>query len=184
MLEAALSTILEQAISKELRTQLMYVPISERNAHQGYHDFGRLLQNLENNRRSYGAALVPSYAHALARTKETQDLAQSIQSPNRQPPSCQMPIDDPMDLSSSCRQNRKEQGLCFRYGSAKHLVANCPQPDNRIVQTRPMIRNGTPESSRRSSLERRRSSERRRSPGRRQTHSRRYSESENGTSLD
>jgi hypothetical protein len=156
--EAALPTILEQAISKELRNQLMYVSASERDALQDYRNLAQLLQDLENSRLSYGGFSAPVRRTYASTVTPRPAHEKPIQPQSVVPARHQSPAPgEPMDLSSSRRgyrrpssrgeANRKEQGLCFRCGSAEHLVARCPLPDNRLVRTRPMVRNSSPDSS-------------------------------------
>lgn len=177
MSEDSLSTLLEQAISKELKSQLMNVSPPSRK----FHEYAAFLQDLENRRRYFDNSPMPRTYPAAAAS------ATATTTPTRNPP----PIGDPMDLSSSRRYqprpaskegNRKEQGLCYRCGSANHLVAHCPHPDTRTVRTRPMVQQ--PEPSR--TLSRENSPRRSQSP-RRLTYRRRSSASgsqENGVGLN
>ena len=106
-----------------------------------------MLQDLENDRQTYNPILPASRTYATAAT--TQERPAWKRDPATTPITApvitrQPPAGDPIDLSSSRRYTarpnsrggtRREQGLCYCCGSAKHLVARCPQPDTRILRT-------------------------------------------------
>lgn len=148
MPEETLSTLLEQAISRELRSMLMHNQPPSRE----YHQFAGFLQDLENRRRQYAAnppPVIKTYA-ATARP------VQRPQSPRHTSPAVPKPVEqswrsatpgeepaktyhhEPMDLSASRRPvqktlgpSRYETGACFRCGSLEHQIKDCPHPDNR-----------------------------------------------------
>lgn len=146
MPEAALPTLLEQAINRELRSMLLHHQPPEGD----YHQLATFLQNLETRRMQYDTAS-HTYVRATRSTYPTSPIqpARSQQgkftpkTPNvsttqlRQP--TLGPHPEPMDLSTSRRASslgltRREKGECFRCGSKDHLVRNCPHPDNRPTQ--------------------------------------------------
>jgi hypothetical protein len=130
MAEETLPTLLEQAISRELRSMLLHHDPPNRN----YHQYAAFLQDLENRRRRFDQPApaptkiinAPNYTAAAAPRR-----AVTSQSPPLAPPT---PGADPMDLSAQYRyrsESRKERGECFRCGSKAHRVAACPEPDTR-----------------------------------------------------
>jgi hypothetical protein len=130
MSEDSLPTLLEQAISRELRGMLLHHDPPSREFHQ----YAAFLQELENRRnRFYQAAPVPT-----ARTNHTRAAAQATPEAPRQGGS-PYPVrsqnqGDPMDLSVQRipqPNGRRERGECFRCGSKNHRVALCPEPDTR-----------------------------------------------------
>lgn len=148
MPEETLSTLLEQAISRELRSMLMHNQPPSRE----YHQFSRFLQDLENRRRQY-TTNQPPVAKTYATTAKP---VQRPQSPYGPSPTAVKPVDqpwrstsqksgpapaqqhDPMDLSSTRRPvgrgyspSRRETGACFRCGSLEHQIRGCPYPDTR-----------------------------------------------------
>lgn len=148
MPEETLSTLLEQAISRELRGMLMHNQPPSRE----YHQFAGFLQDLENRRRQYAGNPSPRtkpYATAAR-------PAQRSQSPHITSPAALKPVEqpwrpaipkeesaqahyyEPMDLSASRRSttralgpSRYETGACFRCGSMEHQIKDCPYPDTR-----------------------------------------------------
>jgi hypothetical protein len=135
MAEDSLPTLLEQAISRELRGMLLHHDPPSREFHQ----YAAFLQELENRRnRFYQAApaltsRIPAPAsHTQATpprtTSEPPTRSASPFSPRNQNQA------DPMDLSAqrTPRLNgRRERGECYRCGSKDHRVALCPEPDTR-----------------------------------------------------
>ena len=124
-----LATILEAAISQELRGMLMHSPPPSRELHA----FAGHLQDLENRRRQYyqqpslpapqtsrpasprAAPMLPSYASTAAH---------------------RIPSGDPMDLSTHRRRSDKDLGTCYRCHKSGHLVRDCPEPDKRPLYVR------------------------------------------------
>ena len=117
-------TILEAALSHELKGQLTSVDAPDHNVHE----FAAFLQKLENKRRYYNDltdSRKPRY-----NPRQTNYANNSGQSKNTNQTNS-----DPMDLSTARRQQpkftpqgRRERGECYRCGSSKHLVAACPEP--------------------------------------------------------
>jgi hypothetical protein len=148
MPEETLSTLLEQAISRELRSMLMHNQPPSRE----YHQFARFLQELENRRRQY-TTNQPPVIKTYAVTARPAQRPQSPQSPGpvaakstEQPwrPTVQRNEHtsaqqyDPMDLGTTRRPmrrgyspSRRETGACFRCGSLEHRIRDCPYPDTR-----------------------------------------------------
>jgi hypothetical protein len=130
MSEDALSTLLEQAISRELRNMLMHHEPPSRN----YLQFANFLQDLENRRRQYGtlpAPTVRTYAQISQQQNNSKtDLqGQTFQRKEEKTATVTPVYPDPMDLSYARRsQGRKERGECFRCGATNHKVAECPKP--------------------------------------------------------
>jgi hypothetical protein len=136
-------TLLESALSRELKTQLTSVDAPDHDIHK----FAEFLQKLENKRRYYNdltdtrpvrpTSTVANTHSAPARipivTTTAQRAAPALADPNA------------MDLSAARRpqpgyqpSGRKERGECYRCGSAQHRVANCtiPPPAMRPTQIR------------------------------------------------
>jgi hypothetical protein len=152
MSEDALPTLLEQAISKELRQMLMHSP----SPNQEYTLFAEHLQNLENRMRHYNHDSRPPAMKSYTSAAKGQDNRPMT------PPQPGNPVNrdsrnaypDTMDLSRQQRSpgrtgaNRKERGECYRCGSSSHLVRHCPHPDTRPTQIRnqrsPSPRNRSP----------------------------------------
>jgi len=132
MPEDALPTILEQAISRELRGMLMHHDPPNRS----YLQFATFLQDLENRRRQYGTPPTPvikSYAQA-SKDSGPKAIAQPTPTSQKRDETTSTSRPDPMDLSSQrafTPSGRKERGECFRCGSKSHRVAQCPEPDTR-----------------------------------------------------
>lgn len=131
MAEDSLPTLLEQAISRELRSMLLHHDPPSREFHQ----YAAFLQGLENRRnRFYQTAPTPT-----TRTNHTQaTFPQAAPEPPRRSgspyPTRSQNQGDPMDLSAqrTPRPNgRRERGECYRCGSKDHRVALCPEPDTR-----------------------------------------------------
>lgn len=142
MAEDALSTLLEQAINRELRSMLMHNEPPSRE----YHQFASFLQDLENRRRHYenatpSAPVTRTYAAATrpsTRAASPRPALPAYTSAARA--ATPVPARDPdiMDTSGTRRivsprpgTTRKDRGECFRCGSADHQVRDCPHPDQR-----------------------------------------------------
>jgi hypothetical protein len=148
MSQDALPTLLEQAISRELRSMLVHNEPPSRD----YHRFANFLQDLENRRRHYECVSTPA---PVPRTYAT--VTHPAPVPVRAPPipasqrvvvTGSVPVPripavggtdpDAMDTSglrhrrlSRSGTTRKERGECFRCGATDHLVRDCPHPDQR-----------------------------------------------------
>lgn len=132
-------TLLEAALSRELKNQLTSVDAPDHNIHQ----FAAFLQKLENKRRYYGNL---SESRSLRTANHTQNAR--YLTPNTpvtatvQTKVSTTPDPDAMDLSTTRHSpkpsGRKERGECYRCGSSNHRVAACPQPPpaNHPVQIR------------------------------------------------
>ena len=146
--EESLPTLLENAVSKELRSMLLHNPPQS----YQYHDLARHLQDLENRRRYYDSIVTPPHSRNLG-TGHRQSPVQTISTPATRPIKQEITISpDAMDLSrhqrpSSRGRNRKERRECYRCGSGEHFVAQCPEPDNRtfrLVTARSVSRSVSP----------------------------------------
>jgi hypothetical protein len=149
MPDAALPTMLEQAINRELKGMLLHHdPPSG-----SYHDLARFLQNLENRRTQYEsnqptvprtfATAIKSNAPAALKPTEPVLWRRPVDRTTTPPPM----NPDAMDLSTSRRfsparqgYSRQERRECFRCGSKDHFVRNCPHPDTRPVTAHQMTR--------------------------------------------
>jgi hypothetical protein len=142
MTEDALSTLLEQAINRELRSMLMHNEPPSRE----YHQFASFLQDLENRRRHYenAAPSIPAtrtYAAAVRPSNlvpSSRSGAPTYTSATRAADPVPVRDADVMDTSATRRlvlsqrgTTRRDRGECFRCGSTDHLVRDCPHPDQR-----------------------------------------------------
>lgn len=148
MPETALPTLLEQAISRELKGMLLHhePPSWE------YHSLANFLQSLDSRLREYNSKALNATQTYTSISKSTQrpqsprtsspatiKTANQFWHPSTQksePAPVQQP--DPMDLSTTRRlvsrgfnSSRRETGACFRCGSMEHYLRNCPHPDTR-----------------------------------------------------
>jgi hypothetical protein len=146
MYEDGLPTLLEQAINRELREMLMHSEPPSRE----YHQFADHLQNLENRRRHYAHATLPTTTRTVTSGIPAKPVPRTL--PNPIPPKpasnstlanpagpvpipgsqASTPAGEPMDLSAARRLNRRENGLCYRCGAIDHHVRSCPLPDRRL----------------------------------------------------
>jgi hypothetical protein len=150
MLEDSLPTILEHALSKELKLMLLHnVPPTRE-----IHSFAAFLQELENRRKQYegSTTMAPRiYANAAKSHQETpapvRTQAARPQSPPRASSGARITeaSGDAMDLSRG-RSTRHERKECYRCGSEKHFIRDCPQPDNRSIRSRPVYENASSRS--------------------------------------
>lgn len=139
MSEEALPTLLEQAVSRELRGMLIHSPPPS----YKYHALAAFLQDLENRRRRFATDPQPAPRRANAPLKEYSSASRR-KSPSprrgRSPPENRQPAGDPMDLSNQRRYNRpnprRDNNQCFRCGSSTHYLRNCPEPDTRPANFR------------------------------------------------
>ena len=140
--EESLPTLLENAVSRELREMLLHNPPLSHD----YHPLARHLQDLENRRRYYQSSIAgaPGKTPAAASRYAPRGPVTTATAPAPGTPTTATA--EPMDLSRHRRPdrvspNRKERRECFRCGSAEHFVAQCPHPDNRNFR---VTRNRTP----------------------------------------
>lgn len=127
MTHESLSTLLEQAVSKELRSMLVHSPPPTRD----YPALCAFLQELDNRRQYYDQPppVTRSYAttvsHKAPVAKETTTTRREY-----------VPQGEPMDLSTQYRfrrdsQSDKATGNCFRCHKPGHRIRECPLPDTR-----------------------------------------------------
>lgn len=139
MAEDGLATLLEHVINQKLKNMLLHhEPFAG-----SYIDLVLFLQKLENCRIQY--ARIRPWRPTSTKNLKNRSLADFSKSLLRkaspdifrnQPTS---PDLKPMDLSLSCRRSFSprgsiccDRGKCFRCGSNKHLIRDCPESDNRI----------------------------------------------------
>jgi hypothetical protein len=137
MNDESLATLLEQAVSKEIKGMLVHSPPPSRQ----YLALASHLQDLENRTRYYNptilAAPARSYA-AIATTEPYSGVRQSTK-PVQDPVSpTSSSGGEPMDLGIQRRYrvSDKESGNCFRCHKPGHHIRECPHPDNRIKPSR------------------------------------------------
>jgi hypothetical protein len=148
--EEALPTLLEEAVNRELKGMLLHHEPPSRE----YHAFAKFLQDLDNRRKQYETftTVTPkTYANATRTRQETpvpvRTQTTRPQSPPRIPGAVRIAevSGDPMDLSRG-RSTRHERKECYRCGSEKHFVRDCPQPNNRPVRSRPVYEDASSRS--------------------------------------
>lgn len=115
MNDDALTTILEQAVSKEVKELL----INNNPLSCQYLELAKHIQTLENRRQYYSS--VPA-------------LPQTFTTPAAKPvtvPTATRPAGEPMDLSTQRLHTPtdKETGNCFRCHKSGHQVKDCRYPD-------------------------------------------------------
>lgn len=133
MTDESLSTLLEQAVSREIKGMLVHSPPPS----QQYLALAAHLQDLENRRRHYSQPPLPvqgrSYMAATTAPRfETYRKAGSTTSDTARE-------GDPMDLGTQRRYSPsdKETGNCFRCHQTGHHIRDCPRPDTRTRSTKP-----------------------------------------------
>jgi hypothetical protein len=147
MSEDALPTMLEQAISDELREMLLHhdLPVGS------FTEQAAFLQELDNRLRNHRPSAnrfgrrrttnQPSFdLPATKRVSRSPPQGRPASPPRgRQPSPRPAPAGDPMDLSRQKHApgwNRYTERKCYRCGSSSHFVQNCPQPDTRPIAIR------------------------------------------------
>jgi Domain of unknown function (DUF4939) len=131
MPEDALTPLLFQGISRELQDMLLHSPAPAREFHQ----YANHLQTLDNRYRQHQqqmSRIRPADQTPAPRLKRSPSPRRG-----RSPPSLAITPGDRMDLSNQRRApgpNRKVDNLCYRCGSNRHYVRDCPKPDTRNIQ--------------------------------------------------
>ncbi|KAI7137118.1 hypothetical protein KC316_g16709, partial [Hortaea werneckii] len=122
MTEESLATLLEQAVSAEIKQMLVHSPPPSRR----YLLLATHLQDLENRRRYYNQPAPPTNPKATpVAAPPRKDSYSAIVKESA--------TGEPMDLSVSRKYARpdKETGACFRCHKTGHRVRDCPLPDQR-----------------------------------------------------
>jgi hypothetical protein len=126
MNDESLATLLEQAISNELRGMLLHNPPPNRR----YLDLAAHLQELENRRRYYQQPVPTARTYATA-SKERQ---LTNDAPTRTPAvreSTYERVTTPMDTSNVRPKTDKERGACYLCHQTGHLARDCSLPNPR-----------------------------------------------------
>jgi hypothetical protein len=126
MNDESLSTLLEQAISTELRGMLLHNPPPTRR----YLDFAMHLQELENRRRYY-QQVTPTRNHSTvaAQIPNPRDDTSTRNPIRREAPYER--VTTPMDTSNVRLKTDKERGACYLCHQTGHLARNCSLPNPR-----------------------------------------------------
>lgn len=122
----ALSTILDNAISRELRGMLMHNPPSSRDLNH----FAKHLQDLENRRRQYATPT----SFASTQSPRVPSISRNqMSTPQNATPRTER-ISDPMDTSNIRSKTDKERGACYLCHQTGHLARDCSLPNPRYQQ--------------------------------------------------
>jgi hypothetical protein len=126
MNDESLATLLEQAISNELRGMLLHNPPPTRR----YLDFAIHLQELENRRRYYQQAIpTRSYSTTAAQISNPRNDTPTRPLVQREAPNER--VTTPMDTSNVRPKTDKERGACYLCHQTGHLARNCSLPNPR-----------------------------------------------------
>lgn len=148
MPEESLSTLLEEAISRELKGMLLHHEPPSRE----YHSLAKFLQGLENRLHQYESTppTPKTYAAATKPRPAPTTFPLAVPAPvvPAVPATTVVPKSrdpDAMDLGYQRRHpaqptSRRDRGECFRCGSSAHLVRDCPMPDTRGIRTMGPVR--------------------------------------------
>ena len=148
MPEESLSTLLEEAISRELKGMLLHHEPPSRD----YRPLAKFLQGLENRLHQYESAPPAPKTYATVTKPRPALAALSPVAPTPIVPAVipgpaptRPPAPDAMDLRRLRRRpskttTRRDRGECFRCGSSTHLVRDCPMPDNRVMRAMGPVR--------------------------------------------
>lgn len=134
-------TLLESALSRELKSQLTSVDAPDHDIHK----FSEFLQKLENKRRYYNDLTDTRPVRTTPMTTAARPAPARVPMVTTTTHMTTPATGEPMDLSTSRRpptgyqpSGRRERGECYRCGSPNHRVANCPLPPpvNRPAQVK------------------------------------------------
>lgn len=148
MPEESLPTLLEEAISRELKGMLLH----HEPPNKEYHPLAQFLQSLENRLHQYESAPPAQKTYAAATKPRPVFPVPSpaipmLAIPTVSPATAGMKTRDPdaMDLGYQQRRpapptTRRDRGECFRCGSSAHRIRDCPLPDTRGPRTMGPVR--------------------------------------------
>jgi hypothetical protein len=126
-------TLLESALSRELKSQLTSVDAPDHNIYE----FSEFLQKLENKRRYYNDLTDTRPPRSSLNTRDSRSPSNRTHEASSYAQKAAAPVTDPdsMDLSTARQSNKKftpsgrrERSECYRCGSKDHFVGQCPRP--------------------------------------------------------
>jgi hypothetical protein len=131
MTHESLSTLLEQAVSKELRAMLVHNPPPNRE----YPALCAFLQELDNRRQYYDQTLPAPRTYSTASAPKLPNAKETVTAKREH-----IVASEPMDLSVQYRPRRDSQsdkatGNCFRCHKPGHRIRECPLPDTRPTRS-------------------------------------------------